>query len=113
MTEDVEARLQLQTDRMDNIFESVQEAHCESANNAETLQTLTVAIENLGDNFQQMRQEMLQWNEPEQPMDTEEERAYDEAAAALLREVSLPLASNVENVSSVASTPISLAMSRP
>ena len=72
-----------------------------------------VAVENLGENFQQMREGMLQWGNPEQPVDTEEERIYDEIAAQLLQEVSLPLVAEAQNVTAVNTSPISPAISGP
>ena len=65
MCGDVEARLQVQSLRMDEFSKSVQEARKESASNAETHQTLLVGMENLAENFRQMREDMLQWGNPE------------------------------------------------
>ena len=50
---------------MDEISNSVRKARKTSADNAEMLQDLMIAIENLGDNFQQMQEKMMQWYEPE------------------------------------------------
>ena len=46
-------------------------------------------------------------------MDTEEERIYDEIAAQLLREVSLPLVTEAKNVTAVNVSSIPLATSGP
>ena len=81
---DVDVRLKIQSSQMEKFSKSVQEARKESASNAETLQTLLVSIENLAANFQRLRTDMLPRDYPEQPMDTEEERIYNETAAHLL-----------------------------
>ena len=84
MSEDVNARLQLQSQRVDVINESVQKVQKETANNSEVLQTLLVGMENLGDNFKQLREEMFNWGNPKQHMETEEEREYQDTAGQLL-----------------------------
>ena len=48
---DVDAHLQLQGQRMDNLIESVHKVQQDTMNNTETLQTMLVSIENLGENF--------------------------------------------------------------
>ena len=92
LSNSVDARLQVQSLRVNEISNSVREAHKNSADNAETQRDLMIAIENLGDNFQQMKEKMLQWDELEQPMGMEEEKIYNEYVSQLLQEVSLPLA---------------------
>ena len=73
ISDSVNARLQLQSQRMDEMSNIVHEARKTSVDNAETMQEIRIAIENLGDNFQKMQEKMLQWDEPEQFMDAEEE----------------------------------------
>ena len=90
ISDDVNARLQLQSQRMDEMSNAVHEARKTSVYNVETMQEIRIAIENLGDNFQKMQEKMLQWDEPEQFMDVEEEREYNENVSTLLTEVSLP-----------------------
>ena len=51
MSEDVNTRLQLQSQRVGVISESVQKVQKETANNSEVLQTLLVGMKNLGDNL--------------------------------------------------------------
>ena len=92
LSDSVDARLQAQSLRVDEMSNSVREAHKAATNNAETLRDLMIAIENLGDNFQQMKEKMLQWDDPKQPMGMEEERICNEIVSQLLQEVSLPLA---------------------
>ena len=88
----------------------VHEARKTSVDNAETMQEIRIAIENLGDNFQKMQEKILQWDEPEQFMDTEEERVFNENISTLLKEVSLPLAD--QNIS-VSTPQVSVAMAGP
>ena len=47
----VDACLQTQNLRMDELSQSMQETRRESASNAETIQTLFISIENLSENF--------------------------------------------------------------
>ena len=88
----VDARLQTHSVRMDQMFQSMQDTRKESAANAKTIQTLLISIENLSDNFQRMREDMIQWNEPVQPIDESEEREYQATVQEILKEVSLPTA---------------------
>ena len=84
MSEDVNTRLQLQSQQMDVMGESVSKVQEETANNTEILQTLLVDMENLGDNFRQLREEMLMGGSPEVQMEMEEEREYQDTDAELL-----------------------------
>ena len=61
----VEEKINLQSSRIDAVSESAHEAHKTAQDNAELLQTLLVSIENLGENFKQMREEMNTWGGPE------------------------------------------------
>ena len=56
---------------------------------------------------------MLQWSNPEQLMENEEERMYNETAAQSLQEVSLPIAIEAGNVIVMSSSPISLVTAGP
>ena len=60
MSSDVDARLQLQSQRVDNLTESVHKVQKDTVNNADTLQTLLISMENLGENFKELRDGMLQ-----------------------------------------------------
>ena len=53
MSGDVDARLQLQSQRVDNLTESVHKVQEDIVNNAETLQALLISMENLGENFKE------------------------------------------------------------
>ena len=81
----VDARLQTQAVRMDQLSQSMQDTHKESAANAKTIRTLLVSIENLSDNFQRMHEDMLQWNETFQLMDETEEREYQATVKEILQ----------------------------
>ena len=65
LSSDVDEKLNLQSSRIDAVSESVHEARKTTQDNAELLQTLLVSIENLGENFKQMREEMNTWGGPE------------------------------------------------
>ena len=84
LSNSIDVHLQAQNLRVDEIFNFVHEACKIATDNAKMLWDLMIAIENLGDNFQQMKEKMLQWDEPEQPMCMEEERIYNENVSQLL-----------------------------
>ena len=73
LSANVETRLQLQSSRLDNFAQSLQEAREEQHSTAETLQAILVSLENLSENFRRLPEEHLQWNNPEQQMEEEEE----------------------------------------
>ena len=56
-SEQLNARLTLQSERMDKISESVDKQQKTASENAELLQNLLVGIENLGDNLKSIHQE--------------------------------------------------------
>ena len=56
ISDSVNARLQLQSQRMDEMSNIVHEARKTSVDNAEMMQEIRIAIENLGDNFQKMQE---------------------------------------------------------
>ena len=101
MSSDVDARLQLQSQRVDNLTESVQKVQENTVNNAETLQALLISMENLGENFKELRDDMLAANIAEQQMEIEGDEEHDKLNAELLKEVSLPLTAISEPISSV------------
>ena len=101
MSSDVDARLQLQSQRVDNLTESVHKVQEDTVNNAETLQALLISMENLGENFKELRDDMLAVNIAEQQMEIEGDEEHDKLNAELLQEVSLPLTAISEPISSV------------
>ena len=60
----VEDRLSLQSQRIDTVSESAQQAHKTAQDNAEILHTLLVGMENLGENVKQLREQIVSWEEP-------------------------------------------------
>ena len=101
MSSDVDARLQLQSQRVDNLTESVHKVQKDTVNNADTLQTLLISMENLGENFKELRDGMLAANIAAQQMEIEGDEEHDELNAELLKEVSLPLTVAPEPISFV------------
>ena len=61
----VEARLNLQSSRIDAVDESVQRTEKTAVENAEILHNLLVGIENLSDNIKQLKEEIKGYGEPE------------------------------------------------
>ena len=68
----VEKRLELQSSRLDNFAQSLQETREEQQSTSDTLQTMSVSMENLRDNLRRLHEETLQWRNPEQHMEDEE-----------------------------------------
>ena len=58
-------------------------------------------MENLGENFKELQDDMLVVKIAEQPMEIEGDEEYDNLNAELLQEVSLPLTAVPEPISSV------------
>ena len=86
----VKTRLQSHSSRLNNFAHSLQEACEEQHSTAETLQTILVSLENLSENFRRLQEEHLQWNNPEQQMEEEEQGRADQAVLDdLLKEVPL------------------------
>ena len=64
-SEQLNARLTLQSERMDKITESVHKQQKTASENAELLQSLLIGVENLGENLKSIHQEMDYWRNPE------------------------------------------------
>ena len=62
----VDARLTLQTQRIDSVAESTREAQKTVQDNADVLNSLLVGMENLGESVKQLREEMNTWGGPEE-----------------------------------------------
>ena len=73
--------------------------------NAELLQNLLVGIENMGENFKQLRTDMEYWKTPAYQ---EAEREYEQVNQELLEEVSLsiPAVTEPENAAVSPNTPV-------
>ena len=80
VAENVEQRLNLQSNRIDNVTESVQKAQRAAEENAELLQNLLVGVENMGENLKNFREEFQN-----------AERDYEVVNEELLTEVPLSL----------------------
>ena len=61
----VEARLNLQSSRIDAVDESVQRTEKTAAENAEILHNLLVGLENLSENVKQLKEEVRGYGDPE------------------------------------------------
>ena len=59
LSEQVEQRFDAQGDRIHQLSETVLESQKATQTNAETLHSLLVGIENLGDNFKKMQEDMV------------------------------------------------------
>ena len=63
----------------------MQQAQNIASDNVELLQNLLVGMENLADNFKQLRADMEEWGNPNLQEENEEERVYNEIAADYCR----------------------------
>ena len=123
LSSNVETRLQLQSSRLDNFAQSLQEAREEQHSTTETLQTILFSLENLSENFCRLKEEHLQWSNPEQQMEEEEQGRADQAVLDdSLKEVPLTQSPASEPISvpavslpqfSMATPEISLVQSAP
>ena len=86
VTEDFQQRLVTQTERIDKLSESVIELQKNVKDTAETVQTILVGMENLGENFKQLQESLDCWKPPENP---KAEAEHQRLNAELLKEVSL------------------------
>ena len=84
-------RFDAQNERMDQLSATVVESRKEAQTNAEVLQNLLVGIENLGENFKNMQEEMVTWQTSYQNAEGEYHRMNEE----LLQEIPLSAPANV------------------
>ena len=61
LSDQVQQRFDAQADRIDKLSETVLEGQKATQTNVETLNSLLVGIENLGDNFKKMQEDMVAW----------------------------------------------------
>ena len=61
----VDERINLQSQRIDTVSESMQEAHKTAQENSEILHDLLVGMENLGESVKQLQEEVNAWGGPE------------------------------------------------
>ena len=86
VSEDFQQRLLAQNERIDKLSESVNQSQKTVQDTAELVLTILVGMENLGENFKQLQENMDYWHMPENPnAETEHQKLNEE----LLREVSL------------------------
>ena len=90
VAKNVEQRLNLQSNRIDHVTESVQKAQRAAEENAELLQNLLVGVENMGENLKNFREEFQN-----------AERDYEAVNEELLAEVplSVPAVSGPSQIS--------------
>ena len=80
----------MQSQRIDTVTDSVQRIERDSADNTKLLHELIVNMENLGESIKYLKSEMAtNWEQEEMPMETNEDRQYQQTQEALLGEVSL------------------------
>ena len=82
----MDARLNLQSERIDNVNIAVEKAQKTAKDNSDMLENLLIGIENMSENVKQFREEMEEWRNSNLQ---EANRVYQEIAADLLQEVSL------------------------
>ena len=99
LSADAEQRLELQSSRLENFARSLQETREEQQSTSDTLQTILVSMENLSDNLRRLHEETLQWRNPEQHMEDEEQGREDQAILdSLLHDVPLIQSPDSETV---------------
>ena len=86
VSDEVNTRLNLQSERIDLVDESVQKAQKTASDNAEILQNLLIGLENMGENVKHLGEKIENWRNSE--LQDAAEREYQEMNAALLQEVS-------------------------
>ena len=74
LSDQVQQRFDAQGDRIDKLSETVLEGQKATQTNVDTLNSLLVGIENLGENFKKMQEDMVAW----QTGYHEAEREYNE-----------------------------------
>ena len=62
----VDEKINLQSQRIDSVSESAQEAHKIAQEKSEILHELLVGMENLGESVKQLREEVNAWGGPEE-----------------------------------------------
>ena len=73
----------MQSNRIDIMNESVKKSQKVVEDNAELLQNLLVGIENMGENFKKLREDMELWQSPEYE---DAEREYEQMNRELMEE---------------------------
>ena len=81
--------MQVQSQRIDTVTDSVQKIEKNSADNTKLLHDLMINMENLGESFKQFKSEVMNWEGTGNLMETEEDKEHRKLQNALLQEVSL------------------------
>ena len=81
VSEQFEQRLNLQSNRIDVIYEYVNQSRKTAEENAELLQNLLVGVENMRDNLKKFREEMERWKSTELQ---DAERDFEETTQELI-----------------------------
>ena len=108
---EVDTRLQLQSQRIDTISDSVHRMERDATDNTKLLHDLIVSVENLGESVKYLKAEVAAgWEqENDTPMENAADRQYQEMQETLLAEVStaFPCTGTEENPTAV-TTPLSM-----
>ena len=91
LSQDLGVSLQVQSQRIDTVSDSVQRIEKDSADNAKLLHELLVNMENMGESVRFLKEEVrASWGqEDDVVMETDEDRQHQQMQQALLEEVSL------------------------
>ena len=65
--------MQVHSQRIDTVTDSVQKIEKDSADNTKLLHGLMINMENLGESFKQFKSEVMNWDGTENLMETEED----------------------------------------
>ena len=113
LSQDVDKRMQVQSQRIDTITDSVQKIEKDSADNTKLLHDLMINMENLGESFKQFKSEVMNWEGTGNLMETEEDKEHRKLQNALLQEVCLSFL-HVEDAGNPSfSTPIPMSVPVP
>ena len=103
--------MQLQSQRIDNVFDSVQQIDRDSADNTKLLHELLVNMENLGESVKYLKSELAaNWGTEDVVMETDEDRQYKEMQETLLAEVSSSFPCSEVFVNPTATTPMPMSV---
>ena len=106
MYEEIQQKLGAQDVRIDQLSDSVKQSQKTAQDNAEMLQTILVGMENLGENFKQLQENMDYWQMPENPnVEAEHQRLNEELLKEVPLSVPVTLGPMTENASPVISFP--------
>ena len=83
VSQQFEQPLEILSNRIDVMNESIKKSQKAAEDNAELLQNLLVGIENMGENFEKLREDMELWQSPEYQ---DVEREYEQMNRELMEE---------------------------